>query len=190
MNFVKHSELEGKHAFMSASKHSWINYDKEKLITVYQNHLAKTRGTILHAFAAQCITLKQKLPKSTKTINLYVNDCIGFRMTPEVVLAYSKYCFGTTDAISFDADRKILRISDFKSGETDASIDQLYIYAALFFLEYKYDPFEIETELRIYQKNECRFEQGSSEKIKGIMQTIIKHDRVLSRLDKEEGDIF
>lgn len=188
MNFVKHSNLEGKHAFLSASKNSWINYDTEKLTTVYKNHLAKTRGTILHAFAAQCITLKQKLPRSSKTLNMYVNDCIGFRMSPEVVLFYSDYCFGTSDAIAFDGH--VLRISDYKSGETEAHMEQLYVYAALFCLEYKHEPSEIEIELRIYQSNECRFEVADPMKVKSIMQTIVRHDRVLNRIDKEEGALF
>ena len=30
-------------------------------------------------FAARCISLGQKLPKSQKTLNMYVNDAIGLR---------------------------------------------------------------------------------------------------------------
>ena len=32
MNFNKHYDLEGKHAFLSASQHAWVNYDEGKLI--------------------------------------------------------------------------------------------------------------------------------------------------------------
>jgi hypothetical protein len=43
----------------------------------------KERGTRLHAFAAECIKLKQTLPRSHKTLNMYVNDAIGYRMNPD-----------------------------------------------------------------------------------------------------------
>ena len=56
MNFHKHSAIEGQHAFLGASKYSWINYDEEKLITSYTNFMAAQKGTELHEFAAQCIS--------------------------------------------------------------------------------------------------------------------------------------
>ena len=89
MNFAKHSDVEGCHAFLGASKYHWINYDKEKLVAAYRNHLATLKGTELHDFAAHCIKLGQKLPKSQKTLNMYVNDAIGYKMRPEQVLYYS-----------------------------------------------------------------------------------------------------
>ena len=45
--------------------------------------------------------LGQKLPKSQKTLNMYVNDAISFRMVPEQILFYSENCFGTADTIVF-----------------------------------------------------------------------------------------
>ncbi len=63
MNFIKHSALEGQHAFLGASKYHWINYDEDKLVSSYSSFLAVQKGTILHEFAAQCIRLGQKLPK-------------------------------------------------------------------------------------------------------------------------------
>ena len=78
MNFNRHSNLEGKHAFLGASKHSWLNYDSDKLCESYRNMQAKYRGTQLHDFASQCIKLKQKLPNTRKTLNMFVNDAIGF----------------------------------------------------------------------------------------------------------------
>ena len=86
MNWNNHSNLEGCHAFLGASRYSWLNYDVDKLISVYKNHLATLRGTELHDFACRCIKLKQKLPKTKKTLNMYVNDAIGFGMQPEQVL--------------------------------------------------------------------------------------------------------
>ena len=108
MNFAKHSNLEGQHAFLSASGYHWINYSEEKIADAYAKYRAAQRGTALHAFAAQCIKLGQRLPKSQKTLNMYVNDAIGYKMTPEQILYYSPNCFGTADAISFRKD--ILRI--------------------------------------------------------------------------------
>lgn len=86
MTFNEHSRLIGQHAFLGASKYHWINYDADKLTTAYTNFLAAQKGTELHEFAARCIALGQKLPRSKKTLNSYVNDAIGFRMTPEQVL--------------------------------------------------------------------------------------------------------
>ena len=78
MNFNRHSNLEGQHAFLGASKYHWINYDEAKVVDVYSNFLAAQKGTVLHEFAAQCIRLGQRLPKSQKTLNMYVNDAIGY----------------------------------------------------------------------------------------------------------------
>lgn len=89
MQWNDHSRIEGRHATFSASKYNWLNYTDDKLVTVYDNMKAKERGTVLHAFAATCIRLGQKLPRSHKTLNQYVNDAIGFRMDPEVLLYYS-----------------------------------------------------------------------------------------------------
>ena len=110
MNFKKHSDLEGRHAFLSASKYHWINYDEEKLSDTYLKYLATQRGTELHAFACQCIRLGVKLPRTRKTLNMYVNDAIGYKMTPEQPLYYSENCFGTADTISFN--KNLLRIHD------------------------------------------------------------------------------
>ena len=89
MNFNRHSNLEGQHAFLGASKYHWINYDESKVAESYSKFLATQKGTVLHEFAAQCIRLGQKLPKSQKTLNMYVNDAISFRMVPEQILFYS-----------------------------------------------------------------------------------------------------
>ena len=151
MNFNKHYDLEGKHAFLSASQHAWVNYDEGKLIRVYSNLLAAARGTQLHAFACEAIKLGIKLPDNGQTINMYVNDAIGYKMTPELVLKYSNNAFGTADAISFKKD--LLRIHDLKTGRSKVSMVQLEIYAALFCLEYDVKPNDIQMELRIYQSN-------------------------------------
>ena len=88
MNFNEHSMLEGKHAFLGASKYHWINYSSEKIADAYSNFLLVQKGTELHEFAAKCIKLGQKLRSSKKTLNMYVNDAIGFKMTPEQILYF------------------------------------------------------------------------------------------------------
>lgn len=167
MNFVKHSNLEGQHAFLGASTYHWINYTEEKVADAYAKYRAAQRGTVLHSFAAQCIKLGQRLPKSQKTLNMYVNDAIGYKMTPEQILYYSPNCFGTADAISFRGD--MLRIHDLKTGESPTHMEQLMIYAALFCLEYNYKPNEIQMELRIYQNDGIICHQPTIEDIFPIM---------------------
>lgn len=186
MNFNKHSNLEGLHAFLGASKYHWINYSEDKVVDAYSKFMAAERGTQLHSFAAQCITLGQKLPRSQQTLNMYVNDAIGYKMTPEQVLYYSPNCFGTADAISFR--KNMLRIHDLKTGETPTHIEQLLIYAALFCLEYRYKPSEIEMELRIYQNDEVLVHNPTVEDILPIMDKIITFDKIINRIkDEQEG---
>lgn len=185
MNFNKHSLFEGQHAFLGASKYHWINYDESKLVESYSNYMAAQRGTELHEFAAQCIRLGQKLPKSQKTLNMYVNDAIGFRMTPEQVLFYSENCFGTADSIAFNKD--FLRIHDYKSGVTPAKMEQLMIYAALFCLEYRKRPGDIGMELRLYQSDDIIVANPTAEDIAPIMDKIVLFDKLITKLKSEEG---
>ena len=39
MNFNNHSNLEGQHAFLGASKYHWINYGEDKVAEAYRNFL-------------------------------------------------------------------------------------------------------------------------------------------------------
>ena len=185
MEFNKHKNLEGCHAFLGASKYHWINYDPEKVAASYRNYLATLKGTELHDFAARCIKLGQKLPKSKKTLNMYVNDAIGYRMTPEQVLYYSDNCFGTADSISFKDG--LLRIHDLKTGVTPAHMEQLEIYAALFCLEYKIKPADIDIELRIYHSDDIMIFNPTVEDIVPIMDKIITSDKIISKIKMEEN---
>ena len=183
MNFNNHSNLEGQHAFLGASKYHWINYDEERVAESYTNFMAAQRGTILHAFAAECINLRQTLPKSRKTLNTYVNDAIGFKMVPEQILFYSDNCFGTADAISFR--KGLLRIHDLKTGIIPAHMQQLHIYAALFCLEYDVKPSDVDMELRIYQNNEVIYDNPTVDVIAPIMDKIITFDKVIDKIKME-----
>lgn len=184
MNFNKHSALEGQHAFLGASKYHWINYDEGKIAESYNKFLAVQKGTVLHDFAARCITLGQKLPRSNKTLNMYVNDAIGFRMTPEQVLYFSENCFGTADAISFRDG--LLRVHDLKTGVTPARMEQLEVYAALFCLEYKIKPKDIDMELRLYQNDEVLCHKPAIDDIAYIIDKIITFDRIINKLKEQE----
>lgn len=48
MNFNNHSNLEGQHAFLGASKYHWINYSEDKVADAYSKFLATQKGTVLH----------------------------------------------------------------------------------------------------------------------------------------------
>ena len=184
MNFNDHSRLEGQHAFLGASQYHWINYNEDKLAERYSNFLATLKGTELHEFAATCIRLKQKLPRSQKTLNMYVNDAIGFRMQPEQILYYSDNCFGTADSISFKDN--FLRIHDLKTGVTPASIKQLIIYAALFCLEYNIKPGSIKVELRIYQNDDVLIHCPEADEILPVIDKIISFDKLINKIKQEE----
>lgn len=183
MNFVKHSNLNGLHAPFSPSQSSWLRYDDDKALEVYINKKAAERGTKLHAWAKDTIDLGIKQPKSKKTIYAYVNDAIGFRMDTEVVLYYSDRFFGTADSISFRDG--FLRIHDLKTGKLPVHMEQLEIYAALFCLEYKVKPGDIQIELRIYQNDEIIYHNPTAEDIVPIMDKIVHLNKILSKLDEE-----
>ena len=188
MNFNPHYDLKGKHAFLGASKYSWIRYDENKLMDTYRNFLAVQRGTQLHDLACNLIKLGIRLPRNRKTLNMYVNDAIGFGMKPEQILFYSKNCFGTADSIIFQKD--ILRIHDLKTGVSPASMDQLLIYAALFCLEYAQKPTDIHTELRIYQNDDIVVCEPTAEDILTVMDKIVRFDRCIMQINEEEGGVL
>lgn len=183
MDFNKHYHLEGKHAFLSASSYHWIRYDEEKLVNTYINAKARQRGSDLHDLAHNLIQLGVKLPSTKTTLNMYVNDAIGFRMSPEQVLMYSDNAFGTADAICFRKNK--LRIHDLKTGETKASFEQLEVYTAFFCLEYGLRPFDIQVELRLYQEDQCSILVPDPDKITHIMDRIITFDRLIDKMKVE-----
>lgn len=185
MNWNKHSTFEGQHAFLGASKYHWINYDEGKLADSYLKFLSVQKGTVLHDFARQCIELRQKLPKSKKTLNMYINDAIGYKMRPEQLLFYSENCFGTADSICYR--NNLLRIHDLKTGVVTAHMEQLEVYAALFCLEYVKDPSKIDMELRIYQNNNIAVLNPDPTKINLIMDKIITFDKVINKIKEQEN---
>ena len=183
MNFRDHSKLAGLHATFSPSQSSWLRYDDEKALEVFENRKAAEMGSRYHAWAAETIKLGLKQPKSKKTLPNYVNDAISYKMSPEVVLFYSERFFGTADAISFRDG--LLRIHDLKTGKHEARMEQLKVYAALFCLEYKIKPGDIEMELRIYQNDTIYYDRPTAEDILPIMDKIQHLDKLLSDMERE-----
>ena len=204
MNWNQHRNLEGSHAFLSASKYSWLTKTNEEIVQSYTNSFAQSIGTLSHAFAADYIRFREKLKKGDSrtlkmdlmrkgipeyaidiraffpTVMQYVNDSIDYMMDPEVLLYYSDLCFGTADAIQ--VSNGVLRIHDLKTGSTVAKIDQLKIYAALFYLEYGQKPERLRTELRIYQSDDIIVHEPEVDEIREVMDAIVEKDRVLQKL--------
>ena len=61
------------------------------------------------------------------------------------------------------------------------------IYTALFCLEYKIKPADINMELRIYQNNEVLYHNPTAEDIVPIMDKIITFDKVIRKIKDQEG---
>jgi hypothetical protein len=184
MQFNRHYDLAGKHAPFSPSQSSWLRYNDERAIQTYINKKAAEIGTRLHQWAKDTIDLEIKQPVSNKTIYAYINDAIGFKMSTEVVLKYSDRFFGTADAICFR--NNFLRIHDLKTGKEKARMEQLYIYAALFCLEYKLKPGELAgIECRLYQNDGVDVAEPTADIIAPIMDHIVHLDKILSKIEEE-----
>lgn len=168
MLWKKHYAVEGMHAFLGASKYHWVRYDMEKMEKIFENQFASVLGTRKHAWAAEAIRLGERQQRSNKTLSAYINDAIGFGMEPEVILFYNDDFFGTADAISFD--KGVLRIHDLKTGIHPGSYEQINIYFALFCLEYRINPYDIEMIGRIYQNDEVDEFVGDPKWVREIME--------------------
>ena len=207
MYWNDHHEYEGLHAFLGASQHYWLGWTDQILYQRYKNSFAADAGTVIHDLASRCIKRRIKLTKDdinlikmelmnnsipfnvididkilNNTIN-FIDYCIDNNMSSEIILFYSKYAFGTTDAISFDG--KTLKIADLKTGVIPAKVEQLLIYAALFCLEYNVDPNNIKTELRIFQSGEVLAWEYSGNDIQYYMDRIVETENKLQNFIKE-----
>ena len=192
MRFHSYPHLEGTHAPYSPSQSAWLRYDEDKLVRVHLKKKAAMRGTLLHEWAKNTIDLGIKQPDDGKTLSTYVNDAIGFKMKTEVLLFFSPRFYGTADTICFRKinGRYMLRIHDLKTGEHPVTIEQLRVYAAIFFLEYgkelKITPGDVDMELRIYQNNQILYDNPTAEDIVPIMDIITSHNKITEKLDNEE----
>jgi hypothetical protein len=183
MQFNTHPNLANTHALFSASSPHWVNYELDKLERVFFEKMTAARGTQLHAFAHQAIVLGIRLPDNGSTLSSYVNDGIGFQMQSEQVLKATPNFFGTPDTIKFSDDT--LRIHDLKNGVTPAKMLQLYVYAAYFCLEYRFSPFDIKIELRIYQNDDIQSDNPDPDDIFHIMEKVRYFDTIIEKLKAE-----
>jgi hypothetical protein len=201
----------GAHAILSPSQSSWTNYtDKEKVFDLVCSKYAQEIGTLLHELAEVAIRYKVKIPKlaARPMIQLYllahkiprgiidpdkyvanfcayVNDAIGFDMTPEQPLVYSENAFGTADAIRFNEKKMHLRIHDYKSGVTKPCLRQLEVYAAYFCHEYHIKPKDLTFELRIYWQNEIIVGNPTAADILPLLDKIQDYDNFIKSLKGE-----
>lgn len=207
MYWNDHKKLEGTHAFLGASTYSWINWTDTLFEQRFKSQYSTTIGTAIHELASKCIKSRIKLnpgdvnlikvtlsnvgvPKSVYNAediltNLipFVNDSIGYHMQSEIVLYYSMFCYGTTDAIGYDEKNKILRVHDYKSGANPAKIEQLHIYTALFCLEYHIQPKSLRgIENRIYQNFEVLEDFPTAETIEKYMELIKSRSEMAQKL--------
>lgn len=180
--FRSHPRLEGSHAILSPSQYHWINYTPEKMGQRLRTIEAAKRGDSLHALAAHAIGERiyfSEEVESQLSLAMYVNHAIDFGMTPEQTLFYSLNCYGHTDAIGFDEEEMFLRVHDYKSGVSETSEKQLYVYAALFCLEYGFLPYEVYGELRIYQYDGYRPYEIDRAFLAHVVDMIRMHDQYI-----------
>lgn len=137
-------------------------------------------------YALKLIQFLGVLPDNVfEIVKQYINDAIGYKMSPEQILYYSDDIYGTTDAISFR--NLFLRIHDLKTGSLPAHMEQLLIYVALFCLEYKVNPSEIEVECRLYQPDGILVHNPTAEDILPIMDKIVMVGKVSNEIKEQEG---
>ena len=74
-----------------------------------------------------------------------------------------------------------LRIHDLKTGVTPVHMEQLLIYVALFCLEYKIKPGEIQIECRIYQNDDILVANPTAEDIGPIIDKIVHLNKMLEQ---------
>ena len=87
MNFNKHQEYEGKHAFMGASQFRWIEWDSTTLMERYYSRYAQEIGTVLHSLAQNCIKARIRLSKA----DLHLVDLFDIGMPLQFVV-HSTLC--------------------------------------------------------------------------------------------------
>ena len=76
---------------------------------------------------------------------------------------------------------------DLKTGQKDVlEFGQLHIYAALFCLEYGYNPLDLTYEFRLYQNDEVRIDgDPNPETINDICEQIKHFDRMVIEMKHE-----
>ena len=165
--YLNHRVTNKKTLIQSIENYIYDTYYNDKTEELSQD------GIIYIDYVAPCVD------RAYETIKNYINDSIGFKMTPEQPLKYSDRFFGHADAISFRD--QFLRIHDLKTGVSPVKMEQLIIYAALFCLNYNVKPGEMQSELRIYQNNEIVAFTPEADDILPVMDHIVTFDKAYSK---------
>lgn len=209
MKWKEYSLPEGSHALFGGSNYHWINYTHDDFINKYRSSIAAKIGTAIHDSAKTLIDGRIKIsendwnlvryileengfPRNIDCVPIlenliqYVNDAISYGMDTEILLYFSENFFGTADAICFNEKTKFLRIHDLKTGLNPGHMEQLLIYMALFCLSYKYKPYDITAELRIYQRGEILYFKPELEDVVPIVDQILTGNKLITELRAEE----
>lgn len=186
------SKLTSKYrSYVGTEIHEWcasqifLRHKASGLREIYKDietHIYEKYNSVEYGLSDFGFTLLKNLkyiPEETfGTVKNYINDCVGFGMEAEVLIDFTDNFFGTADAVRFDG--KSLKIFDLKTGSVPAKIEQLLIYACLYFLKYKLDPKEHPVELRIYQGNDILRAIPEANDLIPIMNTIIHFDKLMN----------
>ncbi len=173
------SQIELKHRF--TSKRDLIRSIES---FIYCKYMYLSDDLVVGEYASKLISHLRNIPNEVfEAVQCYINDGVGFRMNTEQALVYSDHTFGHADTICFRDN--FLRIHDLKTGSNPAHIEQLEVYAALFCLEYKIKPKDINIELRLYQWDGKVVENPDSEIIVPIMDRIITNEKIALEIEKE-----
>ena len=86
------------------------------------------------------------------------------------------------NAIAFNDKDNFLRIHDLKTGAAPAHMEQLFIYDALFCMEYHVKPKDILIENRIYQNDDVLIETPTADIIDPIIEKIKEFDKIIADL--------
>lgn len=111
MNFNNHSNLEGQHAFLGASKYHWINYGEDKVAEAYRNFLATQKGTVLHWYIMnpskeELEDLLENICEIAAELGIHIN-----RKKTRIVKISSKYKFLQIKYTLTDTGKVIKRIN-------------------------------------------------------------------------------
>ena len=83
----------GSTPFWVQSKYHWLNYDTQRLVDAFMSCQAKEKGTRLHAFAAECINLKQKAPEEQENPQRICQRCNWFPHGPRAGFVLQRKLF-------------------------------------------------------------------------------------------------
>ena len=182
MEWNDHWRLEGRHATLSPSGYHWLNYDADKMRRVTWNNYSKEDGTKMHELASNMILYNIMPEDNENALNQFVIDALTMfkePMSSEILLYYSDECFGTADAIYYNEDKQHLQVHDLKTGVSKPSFKQLWIYCALFCLEYGYKPEKMTFECRLYQLGAMDIDNPQPKQIRSIMKQIVEMSNVI-----------